>query len=101
MNESIYRVERYPSGKFRAMTKIEVEHTQRVKRRAYLRDWIIVQNHTIGSKWVQLYGKVFGHPRFAEGEWITTSPVLKLDIPGGFAETMNTKYVLRDDRQQG
>lgn len=70
------------------------------KRTAYLRDWIIVQDRN-QTKWVQLYGKVYGHSGFSDGEWVTTSPILKLDIPGGTAETLNTRYVLRDDRMEG
>lgn len=98
MAMTVYQVERGPGGKFRAMTKINVDETPKAKRRAYLRDWIIVQRNPYGSKWVSLSGRVYGHPKFAEGTHIDTSPILKLDIPGGYAETMNTKYMLRDDR---
>lgn len=76
-----------------------IEHDfQRTKRRAYLRDWSITGN---GGKWVSLVGVVYGHDKLRDGAQIITSPVLKLDIPGGSAETMNTIYVLRDDRRPG
>jgi hypothetical protein len=68
------------------------------KRRAYLRDWTLVSN---GGKWASLHGSVYGHDRFMDGERIITSPLLKFDIPGCSAETMNTIYVLRDDRRPG
>lgn len=65
------------------------------KRKAYLREWYI-QGH--GGKWASLVGEVFGHPKFADGHVIVTSPILKLDIPGRSAETMNTVYMLEGKR---
>jgi hypothetical protein len=95
---SVYEVERGPKGQFRAMRKVEVEETKKPKRRAYLEHWSLIQRSPY-TKWVHLEGNVYGHPTFNNGDFITTSPILKLDIPGGYAETMNTKYMLKDDRE--
>ena len=63
------------------------------KRRAVLKDWNIVRRYTSGLSHV-LEGQVFGHESFPEGAFITTSPVLRLDIPERTAETLNTVYLL-------
>jgi hypothetical protein len=74
---------------------VEDKPVQRAKRKAYLREWYIQGN---GGKWASLVGEVFGHPQFDDGRVIVTSPILKLDIPGRSAETMNTVYMLEGKR---
>ena len=91
-------IERESNGRFKVARPVEVYETPR-KRRAYLSDWSLVSTAD-GSKWVRLQGFVFGHPKFQNGDFIKTSPVLKLNIPEGYAETMNTQYMLRDDRHE-
>ena len=65
-------------------------------RRAFLRDWNLQQRKP-GSKWVHLQGRVYGHPKFYDGELVTTSPVMMIDFHAGVAETMNTIYMLNID----
>jgi len=84
--------------KYSNYNPFEEKLVSKPKRRAYLRDWTITSN---GGKWVSLVGSVYGHDKFQDGREIITSPILKLDIPGCSAETMNTIYVLRDDRRPG
>ena len=45
-----------------------------------------------------LYGDVYGHPKEAlpDGHEIRTSRVLHLDLDNGWAETLNTIYMLGD-----
>ncbi len=62
------------------------------KRQASLRHWRF--ETTNNGIWARLSGQVYGHPKFADGEAIVTSPVLRLDIPGHTAETMHTLYQL-------
>ena len=69
----------------------ERKPASKVKQKAYLRGWSIESR---GGKWAHLVGEVFGHPKLMDGHLITTSPILKLDIPGRSAETMNTIYML-------
>lgn len=42
----------------------------------------------------QLRGKVYGHPRFKDGDGVVTSRIVALDVPGRFAATHNTYYQL-------
>lgn len=71
-----------------------------IKPVAFLSQWKIVPIESESSKgqWVQLQGKVFNHRKYADGNFIVTSPVLKLNIPAGTAETMHTRYILEDQR---
>lgn len=52
-----------------------------------LEDWTLLGN---GS----LHGKVYGNPRFEDGEYIITSLVQSLDLEGKKAQTRNTEYEL-------
>ena len=45
---------------------------------------------------VRIWGEVYGHPRFRDGEMVTTSPIQRI-FNGGF-ETMNTVYLLKDGK---
>ena len=65
------------------------------KRRASIRAWSVEPGKRSG-KWVHLVGVVYDHPRMMNGTLITTSPILKLDIPGRRCETLNTIYDLED-----
>lgn len=73
-----------------------VEPARREKRKAYLKAWTL---HTRDNKWAQLVGRVYGHPKYEDDTLVTTSPILRLDIPGQMAETMNTIYVLEGRRE--
>ena len=54
---------------------------------ARLEDWTLLGS---GS----LHGKVYGNPRFEDGEYILTSQVQTLDLEGKKARTVNTEYEL-------
>lgn len=41
-----------------------------------------------------LAGRVFGHPRIAEGAFIFSSPIVRLDAEANIAETSHTAYEL-------
>lgn len=47
-----------------------------------------------------LHGNVYGHPRFHDGDEVTTSEVVELLEDIGVAKTRNTVYVLRNKRAQ-
>ena len=95
-----YQMVRGQGGRFTKMTKIEIETPKAPKRRAYLKNWNLSRSAAqIGTQWMRLCGEVYGHPSFVDGDVITTSPILVLDIPGGFAETMHTVYLLKDNRE--
>lgn len=61
-----------------------------------IEDWSIIQSgdgYTAPELRASLLvGKVFGHPDFAPGEKITSSPIK--EFRGGIVHTMNRKYVL-------
>jgi hypothetical protein len=61
------------------------------KQTARLEKWDVYK--TISGR-EGFYGRVFGHPRFPDGTFITTSTVVKLDMNTGIAETLNTIYTL-------
>lgn len=67
------------------------------KRRALLKNWTIEYRepswHGNGLDYY-LSGNVYGHPSFGANEHIVTSPLLRIDIPGHTAETINTVYLL-------
>lgn len=42
----------------------------------------------------RLVGRVYNHPRLADGKIVVTSQVLELDARRGFARTLNTYYRL-------
>lgn len=44
------------------------------------------------SKCIQ--GNVYGHPRFKDGTFVTTSSIETLDVPNKKATTLNTDYEL-------
>jgi hypothetical protein len=69
------------------------------KPSARLENWAVVPSGNIATyKELRagnlLVGKVFGHPRIAEGSFIFSSPILSLDTSANVAETRNTAYVL-------
>jgi hypothetical protein len=76
--------------------KAQARPAKKAKRKAVLKNWRV----RTGSNgiWPVLTGDVYGHPKFQDGEAVVTSPVLRLDIPGGMAETMHTVYLLGDRR---
>lgn len=43
-----------------------------------------------------LHGNVYDHDRFSDGDVVTTSGLVSLDIPARVATTRNTAYVLGD-----
>lgn len=43
-----------------------------------------------------LIGRVFNHPRLNDGKVIVTSLVLAMDEDEGWAQTLNTRYRLRE-----
>lgn len=57
------------------------------KPQARLEDWF-VGPHDL------LYGKVYGHPKFKDGEAVVTSRVVTFDPATGTATTRNTNYLL-------
>jgi hypothetical protein len=75
--------------------RAEDHSSPRIKQKAYLRSWYIQGN---GGKWASLVGEVFGHSKYLDGQQHVTSPILRLDIPGCIAETLNTIYVLEGKR---
>lgn len=64
------------------------------KRRALLKYWTIEDNGQNSDLCYRLAGDVYGHPSFKDGETISTSPLLRIDIPAHTAETINTVYLL-------
>lgn len=63
------------------------------KRRAVMKEWTLIDSG-VGELKTKLRGKVYGHPSFFDGEKVTTSPLLRIDIPERIAETMHTVYLL-------
>lgn len=66
---------------------------------AKLENWAVVPSGNIATyKELKaghlLVGRVYGHPRIAEGSFIFSSPILSLDAGANIAETNNTAYVL-------
>jgi hypothetical protein len=43
-----------------------------------------------------LSGSVYGHPKFPDGTYITTSSLVWIDESAGLAKTLNTHYILRN-----
>lgn len=66
------------------------------KKRASLWDCQLALRSDKGVGRIVLHGRVYDHPSFYNGEKVTTSPILRLDIPGKVAETMHTVYDLQD-----
>jgi hypothetical protein len=69
------------------------------KPSARLENWAVVPSGNIATyKELKagnlLVGRVFGHPTFAEGAFIFSSPILSLDTGANIAETRNTAYLL-------
>lgn len=65
------------------------------KRRALLKEWHISKKDYRSNKlWMNLKGTVYGHPSFADGTHVETSPIVYLDAVNGIAETMHTIYIL-------
>lgn len=57
------------------------------------------QNPAVLNPWARyeaglLIGRVYNHPRLADGKVVVTSRVLELDARRGFARTLNTFYRL-------
>jgi len=66
---------------------------------AKLESWAVVPSGNIATyKELKaghlLVGRVYGHPRIAEGSFIFSSPILRLDAVANIAETNNTAYLL-------
>lgn len=62
-----------------------------------IENWSIVSHTPYASPEADvkyLSGNVYGHPRFQDGEIITTSRLIKMDIPNGLAETVSRLYEL-------
>ncbi|MDB5411531.1 MAG: hypothetical protein JWL84_6443 [Rhodospirillales bacterium] len=58
-----------------------------------LEQWTIVKSWRAGCDDI-LLGRVFGHPRIADGHWATTSLVVEIDVAARRARTLNTEYRL-------
>lgn len=60
----------------------------------YLKNWTIVVN-AVDNK-MRIRGQIYNDTkgRFSDGEGITTSPVVELDIRNGILRTLNTTYHL-------
>lgn len=61
------------------------------------------QNPAVLNPWARyengcLIGRVFNHPRLADGKIVVTTRVLKLDAKAGYAKTLNTHYKLGNKR---
>ncbi len=66
---------------------------------AKLENWAVVPSGNIATYQELrtgnlLVGKVFGHPTIAEGKFIFTSPIVRLDLHASMVETRNTAYCL-------
>lgn len=61
------------------------------KQKARLENWLTFKG--IDGK-LHMQGKVYGHPRFDDGEFIYTSEIVKVDTIKKIAETLNTHYTL-------
>lgn len=64
-----------------------------------MEDWAVVSSVMSGGYEEAkpgnlLLGKVFGHPRMADGAFVFSSPILSLDLNSGMVETRNTAYEL-------
>lgn len=57
-------------------------------QKAHLENWLVYTSDA-----ARLYGQVFLHPRFADGEWVITSPIVK-QFKNGKVKTRNTVYTL-------
>lgn len=53
---------------------------------------VMINNWFISGKGI--VGEVTNHPVFADGECITTSRLIELDLKRNIAETKNTIYIL-------
>jgi len=60
------------------------------KQRATIKDWIISDK----KNGQVLIGHIVDHPRFCQGQTITTSYLVNIDIENKIAETLNTIYIL-------
>jgi len=60
------------------------------KQKAIIKDWVISD---LRDKQV-LIGHIVEHPKFQQGQRITTSYLVKLDIENNTVETQNTIYKL-------
>ncbi len=66
---------------------------------AKLENWAVVRRANVATYQELragnlLVGKVFGHPRIAEGKFIFTSPIVSLDNKANTVQTRNTAYCL-------
>ena len=72
---------------------------QKQKPCAKLEGWAVVPSGNIAAfqplrAGNLLVGKVFGHPTIAEGQFIFTSPIVRMDSEANTVETRNTAYCL-------
>jgi hypothetical protein len=44
----------------------------------------------------RLSGNVYGHPKFKDGEPITTSVIVGFDCPNNIVETLNSRYEIEN-----
>lgn len=64
-----------------------------------LENWLVIENNDPyvppELKDKRLQGNVYGHPRFEDGKWITTSSLVELDVVAGTAKTFSgSEYTL-------
>lgn len=90
----------------RSLAEMAIEKMLKVKpgdddmSKVRLEQWAVVSHGEVNpytppeciSK--ALVGKVFGHPKFKDGDLVHTSALVELDLMSNFARTANTEYEL-------